>query len=110
MGSLGEAWEAEAEAWVAWAREPDHDSYWRFHRDAFLGIVPPPGRLTLDVGCGEGRLARDLALLGHRVVALDRSPTMARHAAASGGTSERSRPMRPTCPLPAERPIWRWPS
>lgn len=87
MGSLGEAWEAEAEAWVAWAREPDHDSYWRFHRDAFLAIIPPPGRLTVDVGCGEGRLARDLASLGHRVVALDRSPTMARHAAASGATS-----------------------
>jgi SAM-dependent methyltransferase len=85
MRSLGDAWESEAAAWVAWARAPGHDSYWRFHRDAFLAIVPPPGRLTLDVGCGEGRVARDLTARGHLVVALDRSPTMARHAAAAGG-------------------------
>jgi SAM-dependent methyltransferase len=86
MPELSDAWDAEAEAWVAWARKPGHDSYWRFHRDAFLALVPRPGRLTLDVGCGEGRLARDLAALGHRVVALDRSPAMARHAAANGGS------------------------
>jgi SAM-dependent methyltransferase len=86
MSKLADAWDSEADAWVAWARRPGHDSYWRFHRDAFLAIVPPPGRLTLDVGCGEGRLARDLAALGHRVVALDRSPTLARHAVRSGGT------------------------
>lgn len=83
---LGDAWEAEAENWVRWARAPGHDSYWRFHRDAFLALVPSPGRLTLDVGCGEGRLARDLAALGHRVVGLDRSPTLIRHAATAGGT------------------------
>ncbi len=53
-----------------------HDSYWRFHRRRFLDLVPTPGRLTLDLGCGEGRLARDLLQLGHRVVAIDSSPTM----------------------------------
>jgi SAM-dependent methyltransferase len=74
--TLGDAWEANAAAWVVWARAPGHDSYWRFHRDLFLELVPPPGRLTLDVGCGEGRVARDLKALGHRVVALDASPTM----------------------------------
>jgi SAM-dependent methyltransferase len=84
--SLADAWESEAAAWVVWARAPGHDSYWRFHRDAFLAILPPPGRLTLDIGCGEGRLARDLSARGHGVVALDRSPAMARHAAAAGGT------------------------
>lgn len=83
---LRDAWEGEAEAWVAWARTPDHDSYWRFHREAFLAIVPEPGRLTLDAGCGEGRLARDLTALGHHVIGLDRSPTMVRHAASAGGT------------------------
>ena len=56
-----------------------HDTYWRFHRDRFLELVPPPGRLTVDVGCGEGRLARDLKSLGHTVLALDRSSTMVRH-------------------------------
>ena len=78
------AWDANAEDWITWSRVPGHDSYWRFHRDAFLPLVPPPGRLTLDIGCGEGRVGRDLARLGHRVVGLDGSPAMA--AAASAHT------------------------
>ena len=85
MGELGEAWEENAPAWIAWARMPNHDSYWRFHRDLFLEIVPAPSGRTLDLGCGEGRLARDLAALGHDVVGVDASPTMiaaAREAAA----------------------------
>jgi SAM-dependent methyltransferase len=57
-----------------------HDSYWRFHRDQFLEIVSAPGRLTLDIGCGEGRLSRDLKALGHTIVALDSSPTMVKNA------------------------------
>ncbi len=73
---LGEAWDRNAAAWIRWAREPGHDSYWRFHRDAFLLLVPSPGRLTLDVGCGEGRVSRDLASLGHRVVGVDVSEPM----------------------------------
>ena len=77
---LGDFWERQAEDWVRWAREPDHDSYWLFHRDRFLDLLPPPGRLTVDVGCGEGRLSRHLQELGHTVVAVDRSPTMIRHA------------------------------
>jgi SAM-dependent methyltransferase len=74
--SLRDAWEQNARAWAEWARAPGHDSYWRFHRDAFLSILPPPAGLTLDVGCGEGRLARDLRRLGHHVVAVDGAPTM----------------------------------
>jgi len=78
--NLQQGWEEEAENWVRWARQPGHDSYWRFHRDAFLSLLPPPGRLTLDIGCGEGRLARDLKAGGHRVVAIDASPTLVAHA------------------------------
>lgn len=76
MSELSEAWEENAAAWIAWAREPGHDSYWRFHRDLFLELVPPPSGRTLDVGCGEGRLARDLAALGYDVVGVDASPTL----------------------------------
>jgi SAM-dependent methyltransferase len=83
---MRDAWDAHAPEWIAWARTPGHDSYWQFHRDAFLPLVPPPGRLSLDLGCGEGRLSRDLAALGHRVVALDASPAMAASAAGHGGT------------------------
>jgi ubiquinone/menaquinone biosynthesis C-methylase UbiE len=81
--ALSDFWERQAESWVRWAREPGHDTYWRFHRDRFLDLVPPPGRLTVDVGCGEGRLARDLKAIGHTVLAVDRSPTMVLHARAA---------------------------
>jgi SAM-dependent methyltransferase len=73
---LQASWEKHAPAWVAWAQKPGHDSYWRFHRDLFLGLVPPAGRQTLDLGCGEGRLSRDLRALGHAVVGVDISRTM----------------------------------
>lgn len=74
--SLHSAWEEHAEAFIAWARKPGHDSYWQYHRDQFLELLPPPGRRTLDLGCGEGRLARDLTALGHSLVGVDASPTM----------------------------------
>ena len=78
--TLRDAWEAEAANWVEWARRVGHDSYGKFHRDAFLELLPPPGRRTLDVGCGEGRLTRDLTALGHRIVAVDASPSMVAYA------------------------------
>lgn len=74
--SLRDAWEANAREFAVWAREPGHDSYWRFHREQFFALLPPPGRLTLDIACGEGRVSRDLAALGHTVVGVDASPTM----------------------------------
>jgi SAM-dependent methyltransferase len=77
---LRDAWEANAADFVAWVRKPMHDSYWLYHRAQFLDLLPPPGELTLDIGCGEGRLARDLVALGHRVIAIDGSATMVANA------------------------------
>jgi ubiquinone/menaquinone biosynthesis C-methylase UbiE len=74
--SLREAWEEQAPNWIRWARAEGHDSYWVFHRESFLASLPPPGRLTLDVGCGEGRVTRDLRALGHDVVGVDVAPSM----------------------------------
>ncbi len=73
------SWEAEAENWIRWARMPGHDAYWRY-REAFFALVPPAGRATLEVGCGEGRVARDLAARGHHVTGIDSSPTLLRAA------------------------------
>jgi ubiquinone/menaquinone biosynthesis C-methylase UbiE len=85
---LSEAWNQESERWAKWAREPGHDSYWRFHRDQFMQLVPPPGILTVDIGCGEGRVARDLKLLGHRVVGVDVCPGLVKLAQESDPQGE----------------------
>ena len=70
------SWELEAGSWIAWARAPGHDAYW-YYRDSFFDeIIVAPGRATLDLGCGEGRVARDLAERGHRVAGIDSSPTL----------------------------------
>jgi SAM-dependent methyltransferase len=74
-------WEDRASQWLAWARTPGHDAYWRY-RDAFFALVPPPAGRTLEVGCGEGRVARDLVTRGHAVTAVDASPTLVASAAA----------------------------
>jgi SAM-dependent methyltransferase len=74
--SLRDAWEAEAGSWITWARTPGHDSYWKFHRDAFLAGLPGPPLRVVDVGCGEGRLTRDLERLGYHVIGVDASPTL----------------------------------
>jgi SAM-dependent methyltransferase len=78
--TVRDAWESEARNWVAWARAPGHDSYWRFHRDRFLELLPAPPARVLDVGCGEGRLPRDLKGAGYDVVAVDGSATLIEHA------------------------------
>ncbi len=79
---LSESWDAHAQEWINWVRAPGRqDSYWRFHRKRFLALVPRPGTLTVDIGCGEGRVGRDLQKLGHKVLGIDLSPTMCQAAA-----------------------------
>jgi SAM-dependent methyltransferase len=85
--TFNEDWEQEAENWIGWARKPGHDAYW-LYRDAFFELLPPPGRATLDVGCGEGRVTRDLTARGHRVVAVDASPTLVRAASQADAEGE----------------------
>jgi SAM-dependent methyltransferase len=79
-------WDREAGNWVRWARTPGHDAYWQY-RDAFFDqMVPAPGRRTLEIGCGEGRVARDLEERGHRVVAVDRSVNLLGYAKGANPT------------------------
>ncbi|WGF88249.1 class I SAM-dependent methyltransferase [Marinivivus vitaminiproducens] len=65
-----EHWARIAEEWIAWVRTPGHDSFWAW-RDAFLAFVGEGSGEALDVGCGEGRIARELKGLGYRVTAAD---------------------------------------
>ncbi len=76
-----QGWERRADQWLAWARTPDFDAYWAY-RAAFFALLPPPSGRTLDVGCGEGRVSRDLTARGYRVTGLDASPSLVRAAAA----------------------------
>jgi SAM-dependent methyltransferase len=75
-------WDFEAENWARFARAPGHDhSHAGINLPALLELLPAPGRRTLDLGCGEGRLGPVLRSLGHHVVGVDASPTMVRLAA-----------------------------
>jgi SAM-dependent methyltransferase len=78
-------WERQADDWVAFTHsDPDFEL---FNKPSFLDLVPPAGRLTLDVGCGEGRLARELTARGHHVVGFDGSATLARAATTANPTT-----------------------
>ncbi|CAL75729.1 putative methyltransferase [Bradyrhizobium sp. ORS 278] len=81
--NLREKWEDQAAQWLAWARAPGHDSFWRHHREQFCELLPAPGALTLDIGCGEGRLSRHLASAGHRMIGIDASPSLIAAARAA---------------------------
>jgi SAM-dependent methyltransferase len=75
MSGIGE-WEGEADNWARWARSAGHDAYWYFRDIFFDELVPPPGRLSVEIGCGEGRVCRDLVARGHHVVGVDSSPAL----------------------------------
>ena len=79
----GSHWEQVASEWTDWARAPRHDAYW-YYRDGFREFVPGPGAATLEIGCGEGRISRDLTALGHHVTAVDISPSLVAAAEAAG--------------------------
>jgi SAM-dependent methyltransferase len=81
------SWESEAKNWIKWARSPGHDSYWFYSPGFFDELLPSAGRSTLDIGCGEGRVARDLKDRGHSVIAVDSSPTLLRAAGAADSQS-----------------------
>ncbi len=71
-------WETHADDWIALTRSDP--AYELLNKPAFLELVPPPGPLTIEVGCGEGRVARELISQGHRVVGFDAAPALARAA------------------------------
>jgi SAM-dependent methyltransferase len=74
---MREAWDDVADQWTAWTRTPGHDSFDLFHRDRFFELIPPPRGLTVDIGAGEGRVARALRPLGYTVVEIEGSTRLA---------------------------------
>jgi ubiquinone/menaquinone biosynthesis C-methylase UbiE len=76
---MRDAWARQAPNWLELVRR-QLDEGWKLSRPRFLDLVPRPGRLTLDVGCGEGRLARSLVAAGHRVIGVDVTELLARAA------------------------------
>lgn len=75
--SLRDAWDEQAAQWARFARTPGHDrAHERVNFPPFLELLPPPGRRTLDLGCGEGRVGAELAQRGHDVIGVDSSPRM----------------------------------
>ena len=76
-------WSRIAREWIAWARTPNHDAFWAY-RDAFAEFVGRGEGEALDVGCGEGRVSRELMSCGYRVTALDVVRGLAEAAAQAG--------------------------
>ena len=79
--SLRGAWDHEAEHWIAWARSRTCDhAFWRMNLPTLLELLPAPGGLTVDIACGEGRVARELRARRYDVVGVESSRTLARAA------------------------------
>jgi SAM-dependent methyltransferase len=73
-------WSRAAKEWIAWARTPGHDAFWAY-RAPFIDYVGRGAGEVLDVGCGEGRVSRELRALGYRVTAADAVAEMVEAAA-----------------------------
>ena len=65
-----EHWAQFAKEWIAWAGLPGHDAFWSF-RNAFIAYIGNGPGAALEVGCGEGRVSRELKALGYTVTATD---------------------------------------
>lgn len=79
---MRDGWESQARNWAEFARTPGHDdTHENINLPALLRLLPPSRGLTLDLGCGEGRLGRVLQSLGYQVAGVDAAPTMVRLAA-----------------------------
>ena len=84
--ALRESWDRNAVAWTDAVRGGAIPSR-RAGTDAAIveAVARVPGRRVLDVGCGEGWLARALAARGREVVGVEGSEELVRLARAAGG-------------------------
>jgi SAM-dependent methyltransferase len=75
-------WEHQARAWADFTRGPERDPY-ADYSERFFSLLPAPEGEMLEVGCGEGRVCRDLRAIGYQPTGVDGSPTLVELAAAA---------------------------
>ncbi|WP_426271658.1 class I SAM-dependent methyltransferase [Dyella kyungheensis] len=81
-----DAWHANAQAWEAAVREGRIESRKLATDQAIVELVlSRVPRTVIDVGCGEGWLARALAAQGIEVLGVDAVPALVEAASAKGG-------------------------
>ena len=73
---MGGGFEPIADVWLSHVRDQGN-AWFGVNAAAFVGRLPPPGRATLELGCGEGRFGRELVARGHSVTGVELSPTLA---------------------------------
>ena len=78
-----EHWRRIAREWSLWARTPGHDAFWAY-RGALAAFIGRGEGDALDLGCGEGRVSRELTALGWRVTATDIVAELVEAAAEAG--------------------------
>ena len=87
-----ESWHRNADAWSAAVRERRIESRAlatdQAITEAVLGRAP---RSVLDIGCGEGWLARALAARGIQVLGIDANPVLTARARAGASGCDRVR-------------------
>ncbi|HYY04850.1 MAG TPA: class I SAM-dependent methyltransferase [Gaiellaceae bacterium] len=71
-------WTAQADAWAAWADGRHEDDV----LPPFFALLPDGARKTLDIGCGEGRLTRELRRRGCAATGVDVAPRLVELARA----------------------------
>jgi SAM-dependent methyltransferase len=76
-----EAWNAAAHDWAHRVREGMGGRV-HLHDASIYELLPQPRGLTVDVGCGEGRLTRELSQRGYDVVGVDASTALVDEARA----------------------------
>ncbi len=91
---MSQGFEDRAADWIRFVRTEGHDAYWAY-REAFFEILPSTPARALEIGCGEGRVSRDLRSRAYDVTGLDVAPMLAdaaRNADRVGRTSSRTPP------------------
>ncbi|MBB6243971.1 methyltransferase domain-containing protein [Rhodanobacter sp. MP1X3] len=80
------AWHANATPWTTAVRSGDIESRRLITDDAILdAVLSQSPQSVLDLGCGEGWLARALSFRGIRVIGIDVVPELIEQAQSAGG-------------------------